>query len=115
MVFGKDYIADKSYDYYLDNWFLEMDLVCTPATTIGLMITAYYIGFAIGGLFFAMPDKYGRKPSVIFGLSVAILGQIVMLYIPNFWVRMAMFGVLGLSQIKNSVSYVWLSECVPLE
>ena len=29
--------------------------------------------------------------------------------------RFAMFGLSGLSQIKNSVSYVWLSECTSKE
>ena len=112
--YGADYVVDTSYEYYLQNWFLEMDLVCMPATTIGFMITAYYIGFAIGGLFFAIPDKYGRQISIVFGLTVAIIGQALMLYWPNYWVRMACFFILGLSQIKNSVSYVWLTECVPL-
>ena len=69
MVYGEDYTVDTSYEYYLNNWFLQMDLLCMPATTIGFMITAYYIGFAFGGLFFAFPDKYGRKLSIIFGLS----------------------------------------------
>ena len=33
-----------------------MDLKCMPAARIGLMITAYFIGFAINGLFFTIPD-----------------------------------------------------------
>ena len=35
----------------------------------------------------------------------------MMLIFSNFWVRFAMFFLSGLSQIKNSCSYVWLSEC----
>jgi len=34
-----------------------------------------------------------------------------MICVPNFWIRFAMFGLSGVSQIKNTVSYVWLSEC----
>ena len=78
---------------------------------IGRIITAYYIGFAIGGLFFAFPDRYGRKKSLIFGLVLATISQTVMIIVPNYWMRFAMFGLSGLSQIKNSVSYVWSSEC----
>lgn len=106
-----DYMVDKSYKYYLENWVTEMDLMCMSAATIGIMITAYYVGFAIGGLFFTMPDNYGRKFSLIFGLFLACISQTVMIFVPNFWMRFAMFGLSGLSQIKNSVSYVWLSEC----
>ena len=65
------YEVDKSYQYYLNNWYLEMDLLCMTPATIGLMISAYYIGFAIGGLFCAWPDKYGRRLSCMFGLLLA--------------------------------------------
>ena len=93
------------------NWFLEMDLKCMTTVSIGLMITAYYVGFSVGGLLFGFPDKYGRKKSLIMGLGMSCVAQTVTIFVPNFWVRFAMFGLNGLSQIKNSVSYVWLSEC----
>ena len=83
--------------YYLENWYTEMDLMCMSAGTIGLMITAYYIGFAIGGLCFTLPDNYGRKKSVIFGLFLATVSQTVMIFSTNYWVRFAMFGLSGLS------------------
>jgi len=88
-----------------------MDLMCTSATTIGMLVTVYYICFAIGGLFCTFPDKYGRKKSLMFGLAISLVSQTVMLYSSDFWVRLAMFGLAGLSQLKNTTSYVWLSEC----
>jgi MFS transporter, SP family, xylose:H+ symportor len=109
-----DFKVDKSYEFYLDNWYLEMDLMCTPAATIGLIITAYYIGYIIGGLFSGLPDKYGRKISLAFSLAISNLGLTIMLFSSSFTLRLISFGLLGLSQIKNVVSYVWLSECVPL-
>ena len=91
-----------------------MDLVCVAPATIGLMITAYYIGFAVGGVGFNIPEKYGRKKSVIAGMFISLVSMTVMIYWPNYYARMAAFAGMGLSQIKNSVSYVWASECVPL-
>lgn len=88
-----------------------MDLMCVSVAKIGIMISAYYVGFAIGGVFFTWPDKYGRKFSCIFGLALSAVSQTVMIASSNFWVRFAMFFLSGLSQIKNSCSYVWLSEC----
>ena len=88
-----------------------MDMMCMSAGTIASMLTAYYIGYAIGGVFFTMPDNYGRKPALIFGIILSCISQTFMILIPNFWVRFVMFGLSGLSQIKISVSYVWLSEC----
>ena len=46
------YKVDKSYEYYIENWYLEMDLMCVSKSTIGLIVTAYYIGFASGALFY---------------------------------------------------------------
>ena len=74
-----DYQVDTSYFYYLKNWFTEMDLVCMTPASIGMMITAYYIGFAMGGLFFAFPDKYGRKKSLIMGLIISTISQTLMI------------------------------------
>ena len=79
------------------------------------MISAYYVGFAIGGLAYDLPDTYGRKWACLAGLLLSCLAQTVMLLTTSFWVRTAMFFLFGLAQIKNSVSYVWLSECVNYE
>ena len=50
-----------------------MDLVCVPANTYGMMISAYFIGFLVGGLLYAIPDKYGRRKAMIFGTVLACL------------------------------------------
>jgi len=50
-----------------------MDLKCMTKAEIGFMIAAYFIGFVLGGLFFAFPDKYGRKKTLILGLCLAII------------------------------------------
>ena len=68
-----DYQVDTSYQYYMMNWFTEMDLVCMTPAAIGMMVTAYFVGFACGGLFFAFPDKYGRKKSLMIGLLLACI------------------------------------------
>lgn len=106
-----DYKVDTSYKYYLENWYSEMDLMCMSAASIGFMITMYFIGFTVGGLTYAIPDNWGRKFSLIFALILACIAQTVIIFVQSYWVRAAMFGLYGLSQIKNSVSYVWLSEC----
>ena len=91
------YQVDKDYKYYIDNWYLEMDLLCTSTASIGFLVTAFYIGFVIGGLFSTMPDKYGRKWSLMFGLMLSCISQSGMLISSNYWVRYAMFFLAGLS------------------
>ena len=51
-----------------------MNLVCTPVATIGLMVTLYFIGFACGGMLFALPDKLGRKNALLIGCLLAAIG-----------------------------------------
>ena len=67
------YKVDKSYEYYIENWYLEMDLMCVSKSTIGLIVTAYYIGFASGALFYQWPEKYGRKFPMQLGMAVSLV------------------------------------------
>lgn len=75
-------------------------------------MTTYFIGFAFGGLMYGLPDRYGRKRAVQLGLFMSCFAQTVMLLSNSFAVRSAMFFIMGLASIKNTVSGVWLSECV---
>lgn len=57
-----EYRVDTSYEYYIDNWYAEMDLVCANMVAINFMVSARYIAYGVAGLFlFAVPDHYGRK------------------------------------------------------
>ena len=77
-----------------------------------MIITAYFAGFAINGLFFTIPDRIGRKMSVFYAMVASCLAQTVMIFSSSFYVRSAMFFVMGLTQLKVGASFVWLSECV---
>ena len=107
------YIIDTEYKYYFNNWYIEMDLTCTPLAKVSIMITAYYICFAGGSIFYTTPEKFGRKTSVMASAFLSLIAQTIMMWSNNLTVRTFCFCGMGLSQIKNSVSYVWLSECVP--
>ena len=50
-----------------------MDLMCVPETTVSMMVTWYFIGTLLGGLFAAIPDRVGRKKSVYAGLLLSTL------------------------------------------
>lgn len=76
------------------------------------MITAYFVGYAANAAFSTVPDQLGRKQSTLISMVLSCFAQTVMLFVPSFYVRTLMFFVMGLSQIKVGVSYVWLSECV---
>ena len=41
------YQVDTTYEYYLDNWYVQMDLVCTNKMSINSIISAKYIVYGI--------------------------------------------------------------------
>ena len=90
--------ADSKNEYFIYNWFYEMPgLKCMTTQEIGFMVTAYFIGFAANGLFSTMPDKYGRKKSTFMAMIASCAAQTVMLLSHNYFVRTAMFFIMGLS------------------
>ena len=109
------YKVDTSYEYYLSNWYVEMDLMCTPLTQISLMFMWFFIGTIAGGSLAVIPDRIGRKKTVIWGMTVSLAAQTVMIFSPDILIRSICFFVLGISNLKNSVSYVWASESVPFK
>ncbi|KRN75588.1 major facilitator superfamily transporter permease [Weissella kandleri] len=50
-----------------------------------LTMSTYFLMFAFGVLFFGwLSDKHGRKPAMLFGLAIYLLGNIGLLYTENF-------------------------------
>ena len=89
-----------------------MNLVCRSPASIGLITTAYFIGYGFGGIVFYFPDKYGRRISSIGGLLLALLSMTLMLLLPNYYIRVAGFFFLGLCNIKDNAAPIWASEMV---
>ena len=49
-------MVDKNYEYYFNNWYVQMNLMCMPVFQIGFLVSAYFIGYAVGAFAFALPD-----------------------------------------------------------
>lgn len=92
-----------------------MDLMCTSSSTISLMYVQFFIGMLVSRFLTFIPDRIGRKKCVIGGMTLSLAAQITMLLVPNMLIRSIGFFFLGLSTIKNSQTYAWGSECVPLK
>jgi len=61
-----EYKVDTSYEYYLNNWYVEMDFVCAETTKIDLMASIYMIGVGIGAFTLSwLPDKHGRRMTLL--------------------------------------------------
>jgi len=81
---------------FLINWIQEMDLMCEKRTTINWIVTVYYIAFGLAGLLmWKLPDKLGNRTTFkIFG-TIHVIVWWLMLLIPNYWIRLGAFAVMG--------------------
>ena len=61
------------------------------------MITFMYAAFGVAGiLLFAMPDRYGRKFTMVLNYAVHLAAQYLILFNSDFWARslgLILYGV----------------------
>ena len=51
---------------YLDNWFLNLDLKCNTIASNNSILSFYFIGYGVGLIFYFLPDRLGRKRSLVY-------------------------------------------------
>ena len=108
-----EYRVDTSYEYYIDNWYVQMDLVCANMVTINFMVSARYIAFGIAGLtMFALPDRFGRKWVLAITSLVMVLASLLMIFVPSYEARLVAFIIFGCTMLKGTVPYVYACELV---
>ena len=105
-------MVDETYKYYFHNWYVEMDLICKTSAQIAMLASVYFIGYSIGASMYFLPDKIGRKKSVIFSLTLSMTAETIMMFVTDYHARMGAFFFMGLFQLQNSTSYQWLYESV---
>ena len=79
-----------------------------------MLASAYFIGYSIGASMYFLPDKIGRKKSVMLSFGLSLLAQSVLVAYQSILVCSVCMFLLGFSSIKNSQTYVWSTDCVPL-
>ena len=105
---------DESYRYYLNNWYVQMDLVCASKVQTNSMISAKYVAYGIAGLLlFAMPDRYGRKFTMVLNFALHLAAQYLILFDSAYWARAIGLILYGVAQLKQTVVYVWATELAP--
>jgi len=107
------YKIDILYVNYIENWTQQMGLMCTDRSYINAIVTGYVIAYGLAGLLlYELPDKWGRKRTIMFFGSIHTACQFLIIFVPNYYVRFFGFALMGSCQLKNSISYVWLFDLV---
>ena len=60
-----------------------------------------------------MPDRIGRKPTMIINFGLHIAAQYLVIFVPTYAARLTGLVLFGFTQLKNTVPYVYLVELVP--
>ena len=93
-----EYRVDTSYEYYLNNWYVQMDLVCANKVQTNAMISAQYVAFGVAGfLFFSTPDRFGRKPAMLVNYAIHMLAQYLLIFVPTYNARAISLLLYGLT------------------
>jgi len=90
-----------------------MDLLCVNPLAISMLFCLLKIlegvsGFALS----SVTDRWGRRKSALIFLGISLVSQAMMLLMSSYSARLIAFILMGVSNSKNSVLYVWLFELV---
>lgn len=68
--------------------------------------------YALGGLLFIAPDKYGRKGTIIVSTLLHIIGMAIAIYSRYYIGKAIGLAIMGMLHIKSAVAYVYMFENV---
>jgi hypothetical protein len=104
---------DETHPDFIKGWQQEMNLMCTDRSVIQWMVIPYFIMTGFSGLLFRhLPDKWGPFKTLNIFMTVIVVALTSCLLVPNYWVRMMSFCVVGLCNVKNSATYMYMAGCV---
>jgi MFS family permease len=88
-----------------------MNWECFPKAKIAMLLTVFLMGAGVGGLALSpLPDRLGRKKTLLIIGSLHIPVQFVMLYSNDYNIRLICYALLGFLYVKNSSAYNWIFE-----
>ena len=61
-----EYKIDETYPLYLKNWQDNPDIMCRDEYELSIIPTLYTVCYSLGGIFFMIPDKIGRRLTMLF-------------------------------------------------
>ena len=94
------------------NLITELDLQCQPSWKTSLFGSFYLIGFIMSTIILMFSAKYGRKINIVIGAYLDIACHLVLIFIPNLYVKYVFFFLLGITLFKNTQAFILLTECV---
>lgn len=90
-----------------------MDLICEIPQAYNSIGSFYFFGYAIGIIFFFLPDLLGRRKTMCIFYPLNILSCYIAIYSGTiFWKKVGFF-LIGLFHVKLSLSQTYALELMP--
>ncbi|MBN9232125.1 MAG: multidrug effflux MFS transporter [Legionella sp.] len=114
-------IAQMCAEQYLPSLPYIAEYYSQPGSSIALTLTLYFLGTAISHLLYGpLSDKIGRKPPLILGIGINVLGSLICMLAPTIYLLilgrfLQGFGIgccmsVGRSVIRDSYQYEILAK-----
>ena len=90
-------------------------MMCIPTSTKDMLCSMYFVGFALGIVFFTLPDAIGRKRAMWVLLPPYILASSLSVYGKTIEQKMMGMFFQGFLHLKIMLSYSHCFELVPID
>lgn len=105
-------MPDVTDKYYIRNWFVTLDLMCTAPGVYNGIASYYFLGYGFGAILCFIPQIYGRKRSMTFILLANIVTNFLIVFYPSIAVKKMAYFIFGFFHIKVSLSYTHMFELI---
>jgi MFS family permease len=103
-VSGFQYKPDTSNPEFMNNWFVTLDLVCENPANYNSLGSFYFFGYALGIVFFFLPDFLGRRKTMSIFYPLNLLSCFIAIYSQSLFQKKVGFFMIGLFHVKLSLS-----------
>jgi hypothetical protein len=90
-----------------------MNLMCVDRTTIQFMLLPIFFCAGMAGVTLKhLPDKWGCVRTMRTFFTLSLVAQAVIIFVPNYWVRLISISIMGICNLKNSCTYLYIGGVV---
>ena len=110
-----NYDTPRTYHNWVDP--SELDLSCVEGSIIGLIGSAFFLGFAVSASFTPyLSDKYGRKKPYLTSLSLQTIAYVGIFFSTNLYFTIFGFFLVGLSSGgRCAIGTNYMNEYLPIK
>lgn len=89
------YRPRKINEGYIENWWVQYDLICKSQTEIKGCVSFFFVGFVVGIPSLFLPDQLGRKKALGWTLFISVIANYLVTYGESLEIKKMGFFIMG--------------------